>query len=228
MRGKHSFWAFVLVVVVMVLGAAFAGAVTTTAAQADDAVVPALAGSLPDGTVYVAGEDGAWHAVDAATFAASGYDVYAITWYDGALPGTVGAATPSVVKTTAGLEVTAPGALAGLLSDGTVYLGGADGLFHALDAATFAASGYSWDAITWYDTLPGTVAVPAEVLKATAGLETVTPVIGALAGLLSDGTVYLAGDDGQFHALDAATFAAAGYDVYAITWYDGALPGTVA
>jgi hypothetical protein len=41
---------------------------------------------------------------------------------------------------------------------------------------------------------------------------------GALVGLLGNGSVYILGEDGQFHYIDAATFAAKGYDGNAVSW----------
>ncbi len=51
--------------------------------------------------------------------------------------------------------------------------------------------------------------------------------MAALAGLLDDGSVYLAGDDSLWHWIpDAETFNAMGLDWGSVTWY-GDLPGTI-
>ncbi len=213
----HNSWRLVLVLVITaILSAAFVGFAGTTAARADDseATEPALAG-LPDGSVYVAEDDGYWHYVDAATFAASGYDWSQVTWY-GDL-GTIATDTESSTEDTG--ETEAP-VLAGL-PDGSVYVAEDDGYWHYVDAATFAASGYDSSEVTWYGDLPGTIASDTESPTEDVG-ETDQP---ALAGL-PDGSVYVAGDDDYWHYIDAATFAASGYDWSAVTWY-GDLPGTV-
>jgi hypothetical protein len=51
--------------------------------------------------------------------------------------------------------------------------------------------------------------------------------VPALAGLTTDNSVYVAGEDGLWHHVpDVATFEALGYEWSAVTWY-GDLPGTV-
>jgi hypothetical protein len=148
------------------------------------------------------------------------------------------------------------GALAGLLLDdgsqGPVYMAGDDGQWHLIpgvvDSATASAAGVDWYAITWYGQLPGTIgdaqtsaspppttATPVDT-QPTPAAQPAPPTSfnGALAGLLlpdgTQGPVYNAGDDGQWHLIpgvvDAATASAAGVDWYAITWY-GQLPGTI-
>jgi hypothetical protein len=59
-------------------------------------VVTGLAGIIGGSTVYVHGEDGLWHPIDSATFAALGYDGGAVQWF-GELPGSVGEPVPAVV-----------------------------------------------------------------------------------------------------------------------------------
>ena len=59
----------------------------------------ALAG-LPDGSLYLGGDDGAWHRIDPATLEALGLDQTPITYY-GVLPGALGdPVTPIVVTPT--------------------------------------------------------------------------------------------------------------------------------
>jgi hypothetical protein len=58
--------------------------------------VTGLVGLISTGSVYVHGEDGLWHYIDAATFAALGYDSNAVQWF-GELPGSVGEPIPAVV-----------------------------------------------------------------------------------------------------------------------------------
>jgi hypothetical protein len=128
------------------------------AAIPSDAVV---AGLIPDGTVYVSGDDGLFHQVDSATLASLGLAGKSITWY-GELPGSVGdPATATAKVASQSLTVAGTSAvLAGLLTDGTVYIAGDDGLWHPIDAATLAARGLSTTWITWYGQLPGSVGDP--------------------------------------------------------------------
>lgn len=226
MRTHRWLGLMVIVVAALAFGAASAF-VGTTAARADTATPPALAGLVSNGTVYIDVGDGYWHYINAATFAKDGYSVHSITWYQDVLPGTIGEPVVPAAGNVALAEVAVTPALAGLLTDGTVYVAGVDGFWHYVDAATFVKAGYDPHAIAWYgDSLPGTIGEP--VVPATGNVAlaevTVTPV---LAGLLTDGSVYMAGDDGYWHHVDAATFAENGYGVHAIMWY-GELPGSIA
>ena len=67
----------------------------------------ALAG-LPDGTLYLAGDDSAWHLIDHATITALGLDQTPITYYT-SLPGAGGApVTPATVPAPAPAPTAAP------------------------------------------------------------------------------------------------------------------------
>ena len=117
-------------------------------------------------------------------------------------------------------------AVAGLTTDGSIYVAGDDGLWHQTDSAALAADGLGGDTITWYGELPGTVGDPVATVTRTTQSGTTTTSDLALAGLTADGSVYVAGDDGLWHYIDGKTFAARGLDANAITWY-GDLPGDV-
>ena len=65
-----------------------------------------------------------------------------------------------VGTTAARADTSSQPALAGLTTDGSIYIDLGDGYWHYVDAATFAADGYSANAITWYGQLPGTVGAP--------------------------------------------------------------------
>jgi hypothetical protein len=98
---------------------------------------------------------------------------------------------PTEPATTADAQPPAgAGALAGLLVDGSVYVSGADLMWHQIDPATFAALGYDANTIGWfYGSLPGTIGDPVPAV-APAPTETapvvplaesvnIVPVIGA-------------------------------------------------
>jgi hypothetical protein len=143
---------------IVVASLALGVASPANAAIPSDAVV---AGLLPDGTIYVSGDDGLFHQVDSATLASLGLAGKSISWY-GELPGSVGDPA-TATATVASQSVTAAGTsavLAGLLTDGSVYIAGDDGLWHPIGAATLAARGLSMAWVTWYGELPGSVGDP--------------------------------------------------------------------
>jgi hypothetical protein len=70
------------------------------------------------------------------------------------------------------------GELAGLTTDGTVYVMGDDGMWHWVSAQVFAAEHYDWNAITWYGELYAPVGDP-QPLPVTGAV--VTPPVSTAA-----------------------------------------------
>ncbi len=146
---------------------------------------------------------------------------------------TIGLMAGFVGTGTARADTSTQPALAGLTSDGSVYVDLGDGFWHPIDAATLAADGYDANTVTWYGSLPGTVGTPVPsvipVPSVAAGNVALAEVVASppLAGLLSDGSVYVDLGDGYWHYVSASAFVSAGYSWGNVTWY-GDLPGTVA
>jgi hypothetical protein len=142
--------------------AAVTSASLAFASSAGAAVVPVVAGLTTDGTIYVAADDGQWHQVDSATLAALGLSGNTIEWY-GELPGTIGdslVGATAASRTTQATTAAPSAALAGLTTDGTVYMAEDDGLWHQIDSATLAKLGLTGNTIMWYGELPGTIGDP--------------------------------------------------------------------
>jgi hypothetical protein len=143
---------------------------------------------LPDGSLYLLGDDGQWHHVpDVDTANALGVDWNALPQYD-VLPGDVGdelpsiasqapapppAATPVMQQPVAADQQTnatyAVGSLVGL-PDQRVLMLLADGQWHWIpDTTTFNVLRLQWSAVSWVAALPGDEGVP---LASAAGAVT--------------------------------------------------------
>jgi hypothetical protein len=75
----------------------------------------------------------------------------------------------------------AVGALAGLTTDGSIYIRGEDGLWHNVDAETFAASGYDRNTVSWFGQLPGTLGMPVPHVSLPAPAAPVAPAVPRVA-----------------------------------------------
>jgi hypothetical protein len=114
--------------------------------------------------------------------------------------------------------------VAGLLSDGSVYVAADDGYWHPIDMATFVKDGYTYNDVTWYGQLPGTLA-PETVSSYVSFAEFVNPPVN-LAGVIGSPTVYIDVGDGYWHPVTAAQFASEHYSMSWVKWF-GELSGSV-
>jgi hypothetical protein len=136
------------------------------------------------------------------------------------------AATLTFVTAPAIAAAPSPHATLAGLTDGSVYMAGQDGQWHWIStSAVFASLGLDPATITWYDELPGDVGDPYTTVSRSvfAAPEQAAPL--GLAALLN-GSLFVAGDDGLWHPVTPARFAALGFDRTAVIWY-GELPGDV-